>query len=99
MKEHADVLRTYLALKAHHRHNRPPSTILAATTVILPTIHSMNNSYNMDVRPLRGACATTNVRSARCLSARACSRVLVESLSAKVELCCRINTISTVSVV
>jgi hypothetical protein len=46
-KEDADVVRAYLALKAHHRHNKPPSTMLAATAVMLPTIHSMNNSYNM----------------------------------------------------
>jgi hypothetical protein len=99
MREDADVVRAYLALKAHHRHNTPPSTILAATAVILPTIHSINNSYNMDMCLLRGACATINVRSARCSSARAYSRVLAEALSAKVELSCRTNTISTVGVV
>jgi hypothetical protein len=36
-----------LPLKAHHTHNKPPKTILATTTVILPTTQNMNNSYNM----------------------------------------------------
>ena len=38
------LVRAYLALKAHHKHNKPPNTMLATTTVILPTIHSMNSS-------------------------------------------------------
>ena len=40
-----DVVRAYLALNAHHRHNTPPNTILATTAVMLPTIHSINASY------------------------------------------------------
>jgi hypothetical protein len=35
-------------LKAHHTHNKPPNTMLATTTVMLPTTHSMNKSYNME---------------------------------------------------
>ena len=46
MKEDADVVSGYLALKTHHRHNKPPSTMLATTPVILRTIHPMNNSYS-----------------------------------------------------
>ena len=36
----------YFALNAHHRHNKPPNTMLTTTMVMLPTIHNMNNSYN-----------------------------------------------------
>gem|GEM_PF-6247831 len=40
------VVRTYLALNAHHRHNKPPKTILPTIPAMLTTIHPMNNSYN-----------------------------------------------------
>ena len=98
-KKYTHIVRAYLVLKAHDRHNKPPSAMLATTAEILPTIHTMNNSYNMDVCSLRGANVTTILRSARCSSVRAYSRVLVEAISAKVELSCQTNTISTVGVV
>lgn len=41
----------YLALQAHHTHNKPPSTMLITTTVMLPTIHNMKRSYNNTVCP------------------------------------------------
>jgi hypothetical protein len=40
-----------LPLKAHHTHNKPPNTMLAAITPILPTIQTMNNSYNIKFNP------------------------------------------------
>ena len=36
--------RAYLALNAHHRHNKPPRTMLTTIAVMLPTIHNMNKS-------------------------------------------------------
>jgi hypothetical protein len=45
-EEDTNVVSVYLALKAHHRHNNPPSTMLAIIPVMLTTIHPMNNSYN-----------------------------------------------------
>jgi hypothetical protein len=36
----------YLALRAHHTHNRPPSTMLTTTAVMLQIIHNMKRSYN-----------------------------------------------------
>jgi len=41
------VVGAYFAFMAHHTHNKPPSTMLATTAVILTTIHNMNNSYNI----------------------------------------------------
>jgi hypothetical protein len=37
-----------LPLEAHHTHNKPPSTILATTTAMLPTTQYMNSSYSME---------------------------------------------------
>ena len=39
------------AIKAHHTHNKPPSTMLATTTLILPTTQNMNSSYSMACVP------------------------------------------------
>ena len=36
----------FLPLKAHHTHNKPPNTMLAAITEMLPTTHIMNKSYS-----------------------------------------------------
>ena len=41
-----NTVNVYFALKAHHRHNKPPNTMLATIPVMLTTIHAMNNSYN-----------------------------------------------------
>jgi hypothetical protein len=46
LRHHLRVVRTYFALNAHHRHNKPPKTILPTIPAILTTIHPMNNSYN-----------------------------------------------------
>lgn len=43
------VVGAYFAFMAHHTHNKPPSTMLATTAVILTTIHNMNNSYNIRI--------------------------------------------------
>jgi hypothetical protein len=34
-------------IKAHHAHNKPKSTMLTATPIMLPANKNMNNSYNM----------------------------------------------------
>ncbi|OAI46622.1 hypothetical protein AYO43_05900 [Nitrospira sp. SCGC AG-212-E16] len=41
----------FLPLKAHHTHSKPPNTMLAIITEMLPTIQIMNNSYNMQCSP------------------------------------------------
>ena len=41
----------FLPLKAHHTHNKPPNTMLAAITEMLPTTQIMNSSYNMKCAP------------------------------------------------
>src|SRR6185295_1941289 len=46
LRHHLRIVRTYFALNAHHRHNKPPKTILPTIPAILTTIHPMNNSYN-----------------------------------------------------
>lgn len=33
-------------IKAHNRHNKPPSTMPATTTEMLTTTQNMNNAYN-----------------------------------------------------
>ncbi len=38
-------------LKAHQTHNKPPKTMLAAITEMLPTIQIMKSSYNMQCAP------------------------------------------------
>ena len=41
----------FLPLKEHHTHNRPPNTMLAAITEMLPTSQIMKSSYNMESAP------------------------------------------------
>ena len=40
-------------IKAHHRHNKPPSTMPATTTEMLATTQNMNNAYNRDSSKFR----------------------------------------------
>jgi hypothetical protein len=40
-------------IKAHHRHNKPPSTMPATTTEMLTTTQNMNKAYNMGSSKLR----------------------------------------------